>query len=93
MIVNEECINGTFAIEQIDEYGLTPLDKKYILTLYKVYNTGPAGLEPLAASCNEDKTTLSEFVEPYLMRIHFILRTSQGRVLSSRGMKYAIEQC
>ena len=48
-------------------------------TLSKNYSGGPAGIQALAATINEDQQTLEDVVEPYLLKIGFIIRTPQGR--------------
>ena len=49
---------------------------------------GPVGLSTLAASISEDENTVADVYEPYLMKCGFIKRTSRGRVLTQKGLKY-----
>jgi len=67
-------------IEEIDVLGLDNLDRAYLTCLMTTYIGGPAGIEALAASLGEERDTLEDVVEPYLLQIGFIARTRQGRV-------------
>jgi Holliday junction DNA helicase RuvB len=64
----------------VDDKGLQPLDRKYLTVLLKNFRGGPAGIDSIAASLSEDRTTLEEMVEPYLLKEGFIVRTPKGRV-------------
>tara|TARA_B100000941_G_scaffold272511_1_gene232084 strand:- start:17264 stop:18322 length:1059 start_codon:yes stop_codon:yes gene_type:complete len=76
-------------LEGVDQKGLDRLDRQYLLTLSKNYNGGPAGIEALAATLNEESQTLMDVVEPYLLKIGFIIRTPSGRKVTIDGLKYA----
>lgn len=69
----------------VDEQGLDPLDRKYLLTIIDYYRGGPVGLNALAATLAEDAGTLEDVVEPYLLKIGFIIRTSRGRQATERA--------
>ncbi|MDE0593425.1 MAG: Holliday junction branch migration DNA helicase RuvB, partial [Dehalococcoidia bacterium] len=64
-------------IEGVDVLGLDRLDRLYLMTLSKNYQGGPAGIQALAATINEDQQTLEDVVEPFLLKIGFIIRTPQ----------------
>lgn len=89
-LINLDCINQTLELEGIDNSGLSKLDKRYIFTLFKIYNAGPAGIDAIAASMGDDKITVSEVVEPFLVRKQFIARTKQGRILTKKGIEYIL---
>lgn len=78
------------ALEQIriDKVGLDDLDRKYLKAIIELYQGGPAGIEAVAASLGEDKGTLEDVVEPYLLKIGFILRTSRGRVAAEAAYQH-----
>lgn len=64
----------------VDDYGLDDMDRKILITIIDKFNGGPAGIESIAASLREDKDTIEDVYEPYLMQEGFIERTSRGRV-------------
>jgi len=66
-------------ILQVDDLGLDELDRAYLRTLIETYECGPVGIEALAASMGQERDTLEDVVEPYLLQIGFVVRTRQGR--------------
>jgi Holliday junction DNA helicase RuvB len=67
---------------EIDDLGLDNVDKRILETIIHHYSGGPVGLETLAATVNEETTTIEDVYEPYLMQIGFLARTSRGRVVT-----------
>jgi len=67
---------------EVDPDGLDPVDRRLLKSLYERYGGGPAGLETLAAAIGEEKDTLEEVIEPYLLQQGYIQRTPRGRVLT-----------
>lgn len=66
-------------VQQVDELGLDELDRSFLSSLIKVYSGGPAGIEAIAATMGQERDTLEDVVEPYLLQIGFLIRTRQGR--------------
>ncbi len=64
----------------IDQLGLDKNDRDYLLTIIKKFSGGPVGLETLAAALSEDRDTIEDVIEPYLLQLGFIARTNRGRV-------------
>jgi len=64
----------------VDEKGLDDIDRKYLGAIINLHNGGPAGIDAIAASLSEDRLTLEDVVEPYLLKEGFIVRTPRGRV-------------
>jgi Holliday junction DNA helicase RuvB len=67
------------AMQEIDPHGLDRQDRRYLDTLVRVFSGGPAGVEAIAATMNLPVDTLTEDIEPFLLRREFIVRTSRGR--------------
>jgi len=65
--------------------GLDELDRKYLQAIIHYYSGGPAGLNAVAATLAEDEGTLEEVVEPYLLKMGFVIRTSRGRQVTPRA--------
>ena len=72
----------------IDELGLDETDRSMLLALIEKFNGGPAGLETLAATINEDVNTIEDVYEPYLLQLGFIARTPRGRVCLKGGYEH-----
>ena len=66
-------------MEGVDALGLDELDRTYLRTIIEYYRGGPVGIEAIAATLNEESETLEDLVEPYLLKIGFLQRTSRGR--------------
>ena len=77
-----------FDLVDVDEEGLQQIDKKYLHTLITKYSGGPAGLTTMAVSLSEDKQTIEELIEPYLLQCGFIKKTSQGRVVTKKAYEH-----
>jgi Holliday junction DNA helicase RuvB len=69
--------------EGVDENGLNELDRRYLGTIVRFYDGGPVGIEALAATINEEKDTLVDVIEPYLLNNGWVVRTAGGRKIGS----------
>ena len=65
--------------EGVDARGLDRLDRRFLTAMIDQYGGGPVGIEAVAATINDEAETLSEMVEPYLLKIGFVVRTPSGR--------------
>src|SRR5690606_36655157 len=72
---------------EVDRYGIDEVDQMIMLTILDKYNGVPVGLNTIAASIDEDATTIEDVYEPYLMQFGFIDRTPRGRVGTMRGFE------
>lgn len=86
--IDEGVVKSTMKMLGIDQYGLEKIDRTILHVLLNNFAGGPIGLSTLAASVSEDESTLSDVYEPFLMKCGFIKRTSRGRVLTQKGLKY-----
>lgn len=78
-IVTQEAADAGLRLEGIDNIGLDRLDRELLRVIIETYQGGPVGIEALAATLNEEQSTLVEVVEPYLLKIGFLARTPGGR--------------
>jgi len=78
----------TFDEMEVDEYGLDLVMRKYLEVIHKNFQGGPVGLGNIAASIYEDDRTIEEVYEPYLIKIGFLKRTKQGRLITEKGREY-----
>ncbi len=72
----------------VDNYGLDAFDRRYLNCIAKNYGGGPVGADTLAAALSEERDTIEEVVEPFLLKLGFIQRTPRGRVISDSGCEY-----
>lgn len=79
--ITEKIARDTLQLLEIDEMGLEPHDRKILEAIINKFSGGPVGLGTLAAALTEDRGTLEEIFEPYLMKIGFLQRTPAGRVV------------
>jgi holliday junction DNA helicase RuvB len=86
-------VESSLKMEQIDGLGLDELDRSFLRALAGVYEGGPAGIEAIAATLGEERDTLEDVVEPYLLQLGFVRRTKRGREITKQacehlGLKY-----
>ena len=74
--------------EGVDKEGLDRLDRQYLTTIVDNYNGGPVGIDALAATVNEEVQTLVDVVEPYLLKMGFVLRTPGGRRIGEAALQH-----
>jgi len=86
--LTDDVVTNALKMEQIDELGLDELDRSFLKALANIYNGGPAGIEALAATLGEEKDTLEDVVEPYLLQIGFVRRTNRGREITEQACKH-----
>ncbi len=72
----------------VDDFGLDMFDRRYLSCIVKNYNGGPVGIDTLAAALSEERDTIEEVVEPFLLKLGFLQRTPRGRIISPSGYKY-----
>ena len=85
--VSVEIVEQVLSNQKIDHRGLDEIDRSFLNYLYK-NNCGPVGLESISAALSEDSSMLEFIVEPYLIHLGLISRTSRGRILTPYGEKY-----
>lgn len=80
-IVDTEVVHHALQFLGVDEDGLNKLDRELLGFILKEFNGGPAGVETLAALTGEDRETLEDVVEPYLLRMGLLQKTPRGRMI------------
>jgi Holliday junction DNA helicase RuvB len=86
--LSNEIVENALKMEQIDSFGLDELDRAFLRAIGQVYDGGPAGIEALAATLGEEKDTLEDVVEPYLLQIGFVRRTKRGREITKAACEH-----
>ena len=87
-IITRDVTDSALELEGIDKRGLMNLDRKYLQTIINYYKGGPVGLEAIAATLQEEADTLVDMVEPFLLKIGFLNRTSAGRKATERAYQH-----
>jgi len=87
-VINKNTVHEALALEGVDNKGLTNLDRRYIKTIIDFYKGGPVGIEAIAATLQEESDTLVDVVEPFLLKIGLIVRTSSGRKASEAAYRH-----
>lgn len=72
----------------VDNYGLDAFDRRYLECILKNYGGGPVGADTLAAALSEERDTIEEVIEPFLLKLGFLQRTPRGRMISDLGCEY-----
>lgn len=90
--VTRQIADDALRREGVDPDGLNELDRLYIRTIVEYYNGGPVGIEALAATINEDKDTLVDVIEPYLLKQGLVARTAGGRKIGPNYRKLVAAQ-
>lgn len=87
-IVGSEIANDALKLLDIDELGLDSMDRKILHVIQEHYSGGPVGIDALSATLGEDKQTIEEVYEPYLLKKGLLLRTPRGRTLSQTAIQH-----
>lgn len=86
--IDRETSNTALALFEVDHRGLDSLDRKFLLTLIEKFDGGPAGIETLSSAIGEERDTLEDVYEPYLIQEGFLQRTPRGRVASRLAFEH-----
>ncbi len=86
--IAEKTVEDALKLEGVDQQGLTKLDRSYLTTIIAYYHGGPVGIEALAATLQEEADTLVDVIEPYLLKIGMIIRTSSGRKATESAYRH-----
>lgn len=86
--VTDEVVKKTFALLEIDDKGLEPMDRRILEVIIKNFAGGPVGLAAIAASSAEEEDTIADVYEPYLMQLGFLERTPRGRIAAERAYEH-----
>jgi Holliday junction DNA helicase RuvB len=87
-IITREVAAKALEMMEVDGKGLDKMDHKLLLAMIEQYAGGPVGIESLAASISEEKDTIEDVIEPYLIQTGFIQRTPRGRIATPMAYKH-----
>jgi Holliday junction DNA helicase RuvB len=86
--IDVKTVKELFNMLEIDEFGLNTIDLKYLQIIGKRFQNQPVGLDTISYSLSEDKKTIEEFIEPYLLRLGLVKKTTRGRILTIKGLRH-----
>jgi len=92
-VLSAGIVESALKMEQIDSLGLDELDRAFLRALVNVYDGGPAGIDAIAATLGEERDTLEDVVEPYLLQIGFLRRTKRGREVTKQACEHLGLKC
>jgi len=84
-IINSDICNTGFTALGIDNLGLDEHDREYLRLIVETFQNNPVGISTLCAAYSEEKETIEEIIEPYLLQKGLLLRTPQGRIVTDAG--------
>ncbi len=87
-IIDQSITNKALALLEIDELGLDPADRRVLESIIDHYKGGPVGLDTIAALTGDERSTIEDFFEPYLMQIGLLERTPRGRKATYKAYKH-----
>ncbi len=83
--INQEALEATLAILEIDDKGLDASDRRVLDAIISKYSGGPVGVNAIAAATGEERQTIEDVYEPFLIQLGFLERTSRGRRVTDSG--------
>ncbi len=86
--LSKEAVKKALALLEIDELGLSSSDRRILDIIITKFNGGPVGLKTIAAATSEEEATIEEVVEPYLIQLGLLERTTRGRTVSKKGYEH-----
>ena len=87
-IITLEVAKKGLKILEVDDLGLDGVDRKLILTLIENFDGGPVGVDTISAATGEERVTIEDVYEPYLLQIGFLNRTPRGRLVSKKAYEH-----
>ncbi|MFK7733073.1 MAG: Holliday junction branch migration DNA helicase RuvB [Pseudomonadales bacterium] len=85
--INSEVADAALNMLKVDQHGFDQMDRRLLLAMIEKFDGGPVGLDSLAAAVGEDKGTIEEVLEPYLIQEGYITRTPRGRVVTASAYR------
>ncbi len=86
--INQKIAGLALDMLEVDEYGLDTLDRNLLLTIMQKFDGGPVGIDSLAAAIGEERGTIEDVVEPFLIQQGFLMRTPRGRVATRSAWQH-----
>ena len=86
--INREVADAALDMLEVDRYGLDALDRSMLLAIMTKFDGGPVGIDSISAAIGEERDTIEDVVEPYLIQQGFLMRTPRGRMATSNAWRH-----
>jgi Holliday junction DNA helicase RuvB len=86
--LTQECADRALEMLEVDERGFDVLDRKLLLTVIEKFAGGPVGIDSLAVAVGEERGTIEDVIEPFLIQQGFLMRTPRGRTATAQAFRY-----
>ena len=86
--VTETCAKAALTMLQVDDHGLDAMDRRLLRTIVDKFDGGPVGIDSLAAAISEERDTIEDVIEPFLIQEGFLMRTPRGRVATESTYRH-----
>ena len=86
--INREVASAALALFEVDGRGLDTMDRRFLATIIEKFDGGPVGIETLSSALGEERDTLEDVYEPYLLQEGFIQRTPRGRMATRTAFEH-----
>jgi len=86
--INQAIAEAALSMLDVDEIGLDLMDRNYLLAIMDKFSGGPVGLDNLSAALGEEKDTIEDVIEPYLIQQGYLMRTPRGRVATPKSYSH-----
>ncbi|MBK2125498.1 Holliday junction branch migration DNA helicase RuvB [Fangia hongkongensis] len=86
--IDHKIADKALSLINVDPVGFDHMDRRYLLTLIDKFSGGPVGLDTIAAAISEEKGTIEDVIEPYLIQQGYIMRTSRGRIATVHAYRH-----
>jgi Holliday junction DNA helicase RuvB len=86
--INRDVANAAMQMLKVDPEGFDDLDRRLLRTIVESFDGGPVGVESLAAALSEERGTLEDVIEPYLIQQGYLVRTARGRMASAKAYRH-----
>jgi Holliday junction DNA helicase RuvB len=86
--IDRDIATAAMTLLQVDEAGFDTMDRRLLTMIIEIFDGGPVGIESLAAALSEERGTVEDVLEPYLIQQGFLARTARGRIATSRAYRH-----
>jgi Holliday junction DNA helicase RuvB len=86
--INEAVARAALDLLEVDPQGFDALDRKLLTTIIEKFDGGPVGIESLSAAIGEERGTLEDVIEPFLIQQGFLMRTARGRMATRNAYQH-----